>query len=109
MILESTQEGIYGLDLYGNTTFVNKAASQLLGWEAEELMGHSQHALIHHTKADGSPYLQEECPIYAAFHDGTVHSIFNEVFWRKDGTGFPVEYTSSPMKDQEGRLTGAVV
>ncbi len=108
-ILQSTQEGIYGLDSQGNTTFVNKAAIQLLGWKADELVGHCQHELIHHTKPNGSPYPQEECPIYGAFRDGKVHCISNEVFWRKDGTSFPVEYTSSPLRTDEEELVGAVV
>jgi PAS domain S-box-containing protein len=108
-ILQSTQEGIYGLDGQGNTTFVNKAAIRLLGWKADELIGRCQHELIHHTKPNGSPYPQEECPIYSAFRDGKVYRITNEVFWRKDGTSFPVEYTSSPLRNDEGKLLGAVV
>jgi PAS domain S-box-containing protein len=108
-ILDSIQEGIYGLDREGNTTFVNNAASQLLGWQADELIGRCQHELIHHTKPNGSPYPREDCPIYAAFRDGKVHHITNEVFWRKDGTRFPVEYTSSPLRSDDGDLEGAVV
>ncbi len=108
-ILQSTQEGIYGLDGQGNTTFVNKAAIRLLGWGENELIGRCQHELIHHTKPNGSPYPQEECPIYSAFRDGKVYRITNEVFWRKDGTSFPVEYTSSPLRNDEGKLLGAVV
>jgi PAS domain S-box-containing protein len=108
-ILDSIQEGIYGLDREGNTTFVNNAASQLLGWQADELIGRCQHELIHHTKPNGSPYPREDCPIYAAFRDGKVHRITNEVFWRKDGTCLPVEYTSSPLCSDDGELEGAVV
>ena len=108
-ILDSIQEGIYGLDREGNTTFVNNAASQLLGWQADELIGRCQHERIHHTKPNGSPYPREDCPIYAAFRDGKVHRITNEVFWRKDGTCLPVEYTSSPLCSDDGELEGAVV
>ncbi len=107
-ILNSTGEGIFGLDLNGNTTFANPAAEKLLGYTEEELLGKSQHALIHHTKADGSPYRREDCHIYAAFKDGKVHRESEEVFWRKNGTSFPVEYVSTPIRENE-KLVGAVV
>ena len=68
-----------------------------------------QHKLIHHTKPDGTPYDRTECPIYAAFSDGAVHRVDDEVFWRKDGTSFPVEYVSTPIHDDERGLVGAVV
>ncbi|MCH9053470.1 MAG: PAS domain S-box protein, partial [Proteobacteria bacterium] len=109
LILNSAGEGIYGLDLEGHTTFINPAAAKMIGWELEELIGKPQHAILHHTKPDGSPYPREECPIYAAFMDGTVHHDDDEVFWRKDGTSFPVEYVSTPIRDGNGELTGAVV
>ncbi len=109
LILKSSGEGIYGLDLEGKTTFVNPAAAQILGWKPEELLDKRQHDLIHHTRSDGSPYPREECHIYATFKDGKVHRVDNEVFWRKDGTSLPVEYISTPMRDEEGRLIGAVV
>ncbi len=67
------------------------------------------HAILHHSKPDGSPYPREKCPISAAFKDGAVHHIDTEVFWRKDGTSFPVAYTSTPIRDEQGRLAGAVV
>ncbi|MEE8494567.1 MAG: PAS domain S-box protein [Nitrospirales bacterium] len=109
LILRSAAEGIYGLDLEGRTTFSNPAAAQMIGWEVEELLGQSQHAVLHHSKPDGSPYPREDCPIYAAFKDGAVHRVDTEVFWRKDGTSFPVEYTSTPIRDEQGQLAGAVV
>lgn len=109
LILSSAGEGIYGLDLNGLTTFVNPAATRMLGWLPEELHGKPQHGVIHHTRPDGKPYPNEECPIYAAFKDGKVHLVNNEVFWRKDGASFPVEYTSTPISDERGRLEGAVV
>jgi diguanylate cyclase (GGDEF)-like protein/PAS domain S-box-containing protein len=108
MVLKSAGEGIFGLDLDGNATFVNPAAARITGWEVEELVGRPQHDVLHHTKPDGSPYLREECPIHAALEDGTTHSRDEEVFWRKDGTSFPVEYTSSPIL-QDGEVVGAVV
>ena len=108
MILESAGEGIYGLDLEGKTTFVNPAGARMIGYEPEELTGKLQHAILHHSRPDGTPYPMEECPIYAAFKTGTVHHVDDEVFWKKDGTSFPVEYTSTPIWN-DGKLTGAVV
>jgi PAS domain S-box-containing protein len=109
LILNAVGEGIYGLDLAGNVTFVNPAAAEMIGWSVEELIGQSMHAVMHHSREDGQPYQREDCPIYAAFQDGSVRRITNEVFWRKDGTSFPVEYISTPMRDEEGHLVGTVV
>ena len=109
LILQSAGEGIYGLDDKGHTTFVNKAASEMVGWELPDLIGKSQHSIIHHSKIDGSHYDAKTCPIYAAFNDGKVHHEHNEVFWRKDGSCFPVEYVSTPIKGRRGKLLGAVV
>jgi len=108
LILESAGEGIYGLDAEGRTTFVNHAAELMTGFTAKEMIGKPQHALVHHSKPGGKHYPKEECPIYAAFKDGKVHHISDEVFWRKDGTSFPVEYTSTPIF-QNLKLLGAVV
>jgi len=108
LLLHAAGEGIYGLDLQGNTTFVNPVALEMLGWESHELIGQPQHTLIHHTKPDGTPYPREECPIYRAFIDGVVHHVVDDVFWRKDGTSFPVEYTSTPIVEN-GESKGAVV
>jgi diguanylate cyclase (GGDEF)-like protein/PAS domain S-box-containing protein len=108
MVLEAAGEGIFGLDLHGNVTFVNPAASDKTGWSNQDLLGQPMHNLVHHTKPDGTPYPSEECPIYAAFTTGTTHSRDDEVFWRKDGTSFPVEYTSSPIFE-DGGIAGAVV
>jgi PAS domain S-box-containing protein len=107
LLLSSAGEGIYGLDRHGNTTFINPTAEKLLGWNAEEIIGKCMHATLHHSRADGSPYLEEDCPI-SAFKDSSVHSVENEVFWRKDGTSFPVEYTSTPIREGD-ELMGAVV
>ena len=109
LLLHSVGEGIYGLDAAGNTTFVNPVAAQLLGYTSAELIGKPQHQLIHHHRSDGTEYPKLECPIYAAFTDGQVHRVDHELFWRKDGSSFPVEYTSTPVRDETGQLTGAVV
>ncbi|HEY8470787.1 MAG TPA: PAS domain S-box protein, partial [Longimicrobiales bacterium] len=108
LILNTAAEGIYGLDTEGRTTFANPAAARMVGRSSEELIGQSQHELIHHSRPDGSPYPAEDCPIYAAYRDGMVRHVDDEVFWRKDGTSFPVEYTSTPIRE-DGRITGAVV
>lgn len=109
LILNSVGEGIYGLDTGGNVTFVNPAAANIIGWDTNDLVGKSMHKILHHSKADGVEYPRESCPIYAAFKDGKVHRVENEVFWRKNGTSFPVEYISTPMHDEKGQLVGAVV
>ncbi|MEE8206722.1 MAG: sigma 54-interacting transcriptional regulator [Nitrospinaceae bacterium] len=108
LILESAGEGVYGVDLEGRTTFVNPAAERMTGYTAKEMIGNCQHKLTHHSKSDGTAYSNLECPIYAAFKDGKVHTVSDEVFWRKDGTAFPVEYVSTPIRENM-KLLGAVV
>ncbi|HEY7776538.1 MAG TPA: sigma 54-interacting transcriptional regulator [Kineobactrum sp.] len=108
LILSAAGEGIYGVDADGCATFVNPAAERLLGWKAEDLIGHNIHTAIHHTHPDGSDYCVRDCPILAAFKDGAVRQVDDEVFWRKDGKPIPVEYTSTPILDN-GHLVGAVV
>ncbi len=109
LILDSTGEGIYGMDLDGNTTFVNRAALNMIGWDADELIGMNQHDILHNIKSDGTTYKLEECPIHAVLKDGAVRKSSNEVFWRKDGSSFPVEYISTPMRDADDKIVGAVV
>ncbi len=108
LLLESAGEGIYGVDNRGVTTFINPAGAEMLGYKPEELLGKPMHSAIHHTHADGSHYPVEECPMYAAFTHGSSHQRSNEVLWRKDGSGFPVEYTSTPIR-KNGELQGAVI
>lgn len=108
LILQATGDGVYGLNAEGKTIFANPAAARLTGFSTEEMLGNSQHELSHHSHSDGSCYDVHECPIYLAFKDGKVHRESNEVFWRKDGSNFPVEYVSTPIWD-DGELIGAVV
>ncbi len=108
LILDCAGEGILGLDNQGRVVFMNKAASLMLGWEAEDLIGNTHHELIHHTLPDGTAHPMESCPIYMAYRDGLVHYKTGDIFWCKNGTSFPVEYVSTPIKDH-GMLTGAVV
>ncbi len=108
-ILHSAGEGIFGLDLEGRHTFVNPAAASMLGYDVQELLGQPSHTLWHHTKENGSPYPQEDCPIYGAYKDGLVHMGQDELFWRKGGTSFSAQYCSTPMRNERGQLLGAVV
>ena len=109
MILNSAGEGIYGIDLEGRTTFINPAAARMVGWDPDDLIGKQQHDIIHHTRPDGSHYPKKDCRIYATLTDGKVHHVEDEVFWRKDGTSFPVEYLAAPLHDEDGTVNGAVV
>jgi len=96
-ILESVGDGIFGLDLEGNCTFINTAALQMLGFKAEEVLGRDLHRFIHHTRADGTPYPPEESPIRNTLRDLATVRVSKEIFWRKDGTSFPVEYVARPQ------------
>lgn len=108
MILNAVDEGIFGLNLEGKTTFCNEQAARLLGYEVIEILGQPQHILIHSKYPDGTPYDRKNCPIYAAFSDGQAHHICDEVFWKKDGTPLPVEYKSSPIL-KKNKVIGVVV
>lgn len=108
LILEAAGEGIYGLNTSGNAIFVNQAAARMTGWSVKELIGRPVHDLLHYAKPDGTPYPREECPVHASFVDGESHRVDNEVFWRKDGTAFPVEYLSTPLREGD-ELVGAVL
>ncbi len=108
-ILNSVGEGIHGIDLEGNIIFENPAGLTMLGWVTQEIVGRSSHATMHHTRADGSPYPPSECHVYATLHDGATRHIEDEVFWRKDGTSFPVAYTCTPMKNEAGEIKGAII
>lgn len=108
LLLESTGEGIYGIDPAGRFTFVNRAAAQALGFAQEHLSGRSGHALIHHTRPDGAPYPETECPIYQALRTGQAAYSEDDVFWRSDGTAIPVAYTAAPILEG-GAVRGVVV
>lgn len=109
LLLDSTAEGIYGIDLKGNCTFANRTCVRMLGYEREsDLLGRNMHALIHHSMPDGTPMRQEDCLIYRAFIVGEGSHCETEVFWRADGSRFPVIYWSYPQK-VEGAAVGAVV
>jgi PAS domain S-box-containing protein len=109
ILLNSVGDGLYGLDLAGQVVFINPAGARTLGYAVEELIGQPMHAKCHHTYADGRPFPREDCPIYAAMRDGQIHRHSDDVMWRKDGTLVSIEYTSTPLRDEQGRVTGAVV
>ena len=108
LLLESTGEGIFGIDLAGRCTFVNRAAAQTLGWSTELVLGRNMHELVHHTHADGRHYPECDCPIFNAFRRGLHCRIDDEVLWRADGSSFPAEYSSYPVIEH-GEVKGAVV
>jgi PAS domain S-box-containing protein len=96
------------LDVSLALTFINPAAEQMIGWKAHEILGQMIHDVLHHTRSNGKPYPIDQCPIYATFKDGQAYDLESEMFWRKDGTAFPVEGLSTPMWD-DGKMVGAVV
>lgn len=108
LILSAAGEGIYGLDINGKTTFANRAAVDILGWHEKDILGASLHDIHHHSYPNGDSYPKENCPIYAAFNDGEIHRVDDEVFWRADGQAVPVEYISTPIIE-DGEIQGAVV
>lgn len=108
LLLDSTGEGIWGVDLEARCTFLNKAAVKMLGYAVEETLGRNMHQLVHHSRPDGSPYPIDECPIVRSFRTGQGCRVEDDVLWRRDGTSFPVEYSSFPILEN-GTAKGAVV
>lgn len=107
-ILSSIREAICCLDAHGRITYVNPSAVQMLGWTVEEVLGQEHHSLLHHERIDDGPHDGPDCPILASLRDGQVRSQDADVFWRKDGTGLPVDYITTPILG-DGRVVGAVV
>ncbi|HUS86945.1 MAG TPA: ATP-binding protein [Bacteroidales bacterium] len=107
LILESAGVAIFGLDINGNHTFINPKANSLLGYEQDELIGRNSHSMLSHHLPDGSPFPVEECPIYFTLKDGKTHN-GEGYLWRKDGSGFYVDFTSMPIFDNDS-VIGAVV
>jgi PAS domain S-box-containing protein len=108
LILNSVGEGICGLDLEGNLTFINPAAARLTGWEPDDLIGRNAHAAFHHTRPTGRPYPAVECPIHAAIGKENRTYITSEQFVRKDGTLFPVEFMTTSILEAD-QAVGAVL
>ena len=107
MIFETLGEGIFGTDLYGVCSFMNPAGLAQLGFEEKEVLGRNSHTLFHRHRSDGSTYPESECPIRLTAQDGKLRRT-EDVFWRKDGTAFPVRLTITP-KRHDGVVTGVVV
>lgn len=101
LILEAVGDGIYGVDTSGNTSFVNPAAVNITGFRHDELIGKHQHECIHHTKPDGTLFPAEDCPIYMTLRDGITRRTTEDIFWKKEGMSFPVEYVSTPIIDKD--------
>jgi PAS domain S-box-containing protein len=109
LILDSIGEGIHWVDVDGRIKYENPAAAKMLGYKVSELIGQPAHSTMHHTRANGAAYPKSECPIYATLRDGVARRVTDEVFWRKDGSSFAVEYLCAPVCDQNGRSGGSVV
>lgn len=108
LLLESAGDGIIGVDLKETITFFNPAAQKMLGYTQQELLGGSFHNMIHHSHPNGSPYQEKASPLRKALTSSTSCRQSNEVFWRKEGTCFPVDYTCTPILDKK-EVTGAVI
>ena len=108
LILQCAGEGICGVDSEGICTMVNPAVTALSGWSREDLLGKHVQDVLHHSRIDGTRYTREECPLLEMYRDGIPRRVYDEVFWKKDGTSFPVEYFATPIQDG-GVVTGAVV
>jgi formate hydrogenlyase transcriptional activator len=109
LILDSAAEGVFGCDSEGTCLFCNQAAVSLLGYDdTAELLGKNMHALEHHTRKDGTKFPIDECPIYVGFHKNLGVHIVDDIFWRRDGTCFPVEYWSHTLV-RDGKTVGAVI
>jgi len=108
LLLESTAEAIYGIDMQGRCTFVNQTFLNIMAYEESEVLGKNMHDLIHYAHADGKSQPVEMCNIYQAHHAHTKAHADDDVFWRKDGKSLQVEYWSHPIFDGD-ECTGSVI
>ena len=108
LVLDSTSEGMYGVDLKGCITFMNRAAMEALNCSSESVLGKNSHSLFHHSHPDGSPYQAQSCPLTRVLATGEGCHVEDEYFWKTDGTGFAVEYSAFPIVKQQ-QITGAVI
>lgn len=108
-ILQSVSDGVHVIDVNGIVLMENAASASMLGWCNDCLVGKHGHMAIHHHHADLTEHALTDCPIYATITDGLTRHIKDDVFWRQDGTSFPVEYTTAPLRDDRGAIYGATV
>ncbi|CAK0752486.1 polar amino acid transport system substrate-binding protein [Azospirillaceae bacterium] len=108
LILDSTGEGLFGIDAEGRVTFINPVACRMLGVESEAMIGEPSHSVFHYAYADGSPYPQDKCRMMEVMKDGVGRFVTDEVFWSSDGRSIPVEYNATPIR-KDGVIIGAVV
>jgi PAS domain S-box-containing protein len=108
LILNTTRDGMWTVDEQGRCNYVNEAACEMLGYTPSDLLGKNMHRVTHHTRADGSPYPQEECPVYETLEDGLPRHRTDEVFWRADGTRFPAEFSTAVLRSQ-GKTQGVLI
>jgi PAS domain S-box-containing protein len=108
-ILNSLAEGVQVIDLEGRIIFENVSSGQMLGWISADLLGRPAHATSHHSRPDGTACPEADCKINATLRDGITRHVNDEVFWRRDGSSFPVEYIASPMRSEDGQIIGVVV
>ncbi len=109
LILNSVCDGIYGLNTEGHCVFMNRSMREITDWDMNDFRNTNQHYLLHHTHSDGTQHKLEDCPVHLTFKDMKPRYIDDDIFWKKDGSSFPVEYSSTPMLDHKGDVVGSVV
>ncbi len=109
LIVDNVEEGIFGINLLGIVAFVNPAAERMLGWTTTDLVDAILHDKMYHSDVDGTPYSYQDCPVCMAYLRGQVQHQVSALFWRKDGSSFPAEYTSIPIRNDENELIGSVI
>jgi diguanylate cyclase (GGDEF)-like protein/PAS domain S-box-containing protein len=107
-IVATAGEGIMRTDAEGRITYANPAACEMVGYRSVELLGKNGHELLHHSHANGTPYPPDECPIRSVLAGEGPVRVSDEVFWRRDGSSFPVDYTAAPLRE-EGKAIGVVI
>jgi PAS domain S-box-containing protein len=108
LILNSATEGIYSIDLEQRILFMNLAAAELLCCQADQVIGKTMQQILRHTRSDGTAFSNQPSSIVASLRDGAKHQARNELFWRSDGTSFPVEYKCVPIFERNA-LAGTIV
>jgi PAS domain S-box-containing protein len=108
LLLGALGDGVYGIDAEGRATFLNPAAEAMLGYSVDEFVGHRQHDAVHWSRPDGTPYPSGECVIYGVLRDGQERRVTGDLFWRRDGSSFPADYTVAPIREGD-LVVGAVV